>query len=262
MRAQAAAGDRARRARASSRRLPDVDREPAGVGPVSVPAVAEPRQRWRITFARPSRALQTPHREIAERWLADLEALELPLARGPGRAKSALSFAAPLPVGVVAEHEVADLVLAERLAAWQVRDAIAAAIPHELDLVDIHDVWLGSRPLPALVRAADYRSALDGSAPADELERIEEAIGRLLRASTIDRERPRGTGRVRYDLRPLVERVVLDRRVAPALLMRTRFLADRGTGRPEEVIAALEAIVGRPIPVVQTKRERIVLDES
>ena len=262
MRAQVTAGVRARRARASSRRLPDVDREAAGVDPVSVPAVAEPRQRWRITFARPSRALDTPHREIAEHWMAGLEALELPLARGPGRAKSALSFAAPLPVGVVAAHEVADLVLAERLPAWQVRDAIAAAIPHELDLVDIHDVWLGSRPLPALVRAADYCCRLDGALPADELGRIEQAIGRLLRASTVERERPRGTGTVRYDLRPLIEHVVLDRRAGPALRIRSRFLSDRGTGRPEEVVAALEAIALCAIPVVETKRERIVLDES
>ena len=239
-----------------------MDREPAGVVPAPVPAIAEPRQRWRITFARPSRALDTPHREIAERWLAALDALELPLPRGPGRPKSALSFAAPLPVGVVAEHEVADLVFAERLPAWQVRDAIAASMPHELDLVDVHDVWLGSRPLPAIVRAADYCSRLDGAVPAGELERIDQAIGGLLRAPTIERERPRGTGTVRYDLRPLVERIVLDRGAGPALRIRTRFLADRGTGRPEEVVAALEAIAGCPIPVVETKRERIVLDES
>jgi radical SAM-linked protein len=239
-----------------------VDRVPAGPVAGPAPAVAEPRQRWRIAFARPARALDTVHRDIADRWIAGLQAQGLPLPRGEGRPKAPLSFAAPLPLGVVADCELADLVLAERLPAWRVREAVARAIPAELDLLDVHDVWLGSRPLAALVRAADYRTVLDPAVEAADLDRTEHAVDQLMAATTLERERPRAAGTVRYDLRPLLERVRLDRGPDPALRIRTRFLPDRGAGRPEEVVAALEALAGCSIPTSGTTRQRLILAES
>ncbi len=45
------------------------------------------------------------------------------------------------------------------------------------------------------------------------------------------------------------------------LLVRTRFDAERGAGRPEEVVAALAETLGQPIEIGRTVRERLILDE-
>ena len=74
---------------------------------------------------------------------------------------------------------------------------------------------------------------------------------------------PRATSVVRYDLRPLVADVVVATRESAVVVhARTRFDPVRGTGRPEEVIAALEDIAGTPLPVGSIVRERLLLADE
>ncbi len=220
---------------------------------------AEPRQRWRIVFARPEPSDRS-HRELAEAWIAALEAVGLPLPRPAGRPKPPLSFAAPLPNGVAARRELADLWVAQRLPVADVRRAVVGSLPAELVLVDLHDVWLGAPALAAALVAAEYRvdlADIAGTARDD----LVSAAARLLAAPALERTRARAGGSVRYDLRPLVDDVSVQPE-SPALRIRTRFHPERGAGRPEEVLAALAELgagdaVARAGAVV---RERLVLD--
>ena len=110
------------RARPSSGRLADVS-APSAPAP-------EPRQRWRLAVARDADAPDTAQREVAATWTAAIEASGLPLVGGEGqRARSRVSFGAPLPVGMAAERELIDIVLTDRWPAWRVRDALARHIP-------------------------------------------------------------------------------------------------------------------------------------
>ena len=63
-----------------------------------------------------------------------------------------------------------------------------------------------------------------------------------------------------YDLRPLlmsIETAVEEERVV--VRIRTRIHPELGSGRPEEVIAALSDELGTALDAVETVRERLVL---
>lgn len=224
----------------------------------AAPAFAEPRQRWRLVFARPAPS-ERSHREIAEAWTAALAATALPLPRPSGRPRPPLSFAAPLPNGVVAHHELADLWLSERLRLADVRAAVLEALPAELELRDLFDVWLGAPALAASLVAAEYCVELPGL-PEDGTDRLRDAARRLLASPALERERARGSGTVRYDLRPLVADISVQGD-PPSLRIRTTFHPERGAGRPEEVLAALAELEPDSAPpnVGLITRERLVL---
>lgn len=226
--------------------------------PDTAVAASEPRQRWRVVFARPDGTDERTHREIAEAWTASLVREGLPLPRPAGRPRPALAFAAPLPVRVAALRELADLSLGERLPVWRVREAVTRAMPDGIELVDLHDVWLGTPALAASLVAADVRMDLAPDAP--DRGTLAAAGRRLLAAPVLERERARGGGRVRYDLRPLVADVTVSGEEDGTIVrVRLRFDPERGAGRPEEIIAALEDLVAGPIPVLRTTRERLLL---
>ena len=218
--------------------------------------VAEPRQRWRLVFRRLAGAPELGHRELVDTWLERLTACGLPLPRVEGtRARSPLTFAAPLPLGMVVERELADLVLAERRPIAAVRESLSATIPEGLELTDLYDVWLGMPPLAASLAAAEYRVELAD----DDIGDLRDATAALLAAETLPRKRVRGTTLVDYDLRPLLGDI---EQLDAGLRIRTLFDAARGFGRPEEVVAALGELRGRDLQVRSIVRERVILADE
>ncbi len=161
---------------------------------------------------------------------------------------------------MAAERELADLLMAELLPAWRVREALIAVMPEGWSLVDVYDVWVGGQALAGRVVAADYRIELPGVTDPTALAAAAE---HLLVASRLPRVRPKGDGSVTYDLRPLLAEVAVER-VGPgaSLRVRTRIHPTFGTGRPEEVVAALGDRVGRPLAIRAIVRERLVLADG
>lgn len=231
-----------------------------------------PRQRWRLVLARAGDAPEQSQRDLAASWEAAIVASGLPLAWSEGATpRPRISFGAPLPVGMAAHGELIDLVLTERLPVWQVREALAAATPPGWRLVDLGDVWLGGPPLAGRVVAADHRIELAASAPVvpggppagPSADLLAAACRSLLSARRIERERAKGAGVVTYDLRPLVADVRVEDPGPPVVLaVRTRLHPELGTGRPEEVVAALASTVGAPLEVASIVRERLILADD
>ena len=165
-----------------------------------------------------------------------------------------LVFAAPLQLGMLAEHELADLFLAERLAAPALRARLTAGMPPGYRVVDLHDVWVGAPALAPQLVAADYRMTLFG------VER--EELCEPLRPGSWPRSGSRASGAARaktvaYDLRPLIIDLQVRaaglrrpwRRTGPSagaagLWMRLRHSQERGSGRADEVVAALADEMG------------------
>jgi radical SAM-linked protein len=226
---------------------------------------ADPRQRWRLVVARDGggTAAADPQRDVADAWLATLEAAGLPLARTEGaRARARVSFGAPIPVGMAANGELIDVVLTERWPAWRVREALGGRLPAGWRLVELHDVWLAGPPLAGRVAAADYRITLAASPPIDP-GGLRDAARALLAASRIVRQRAKGTGTVDYDLRALLVDVgVADDGPPVVIQTRTRFHPELGTGRPEEVVAAVGDHVGVSLEIATIVRERLILAED
>jgi radical SAM-linked protein len=199
-------------------------------------------------------------REVTERWAAALEAARLPLGRPEGtRSRARLSFGAPLPVGMAAERELIDVVLVERWPLWRVRDALAGHLPEGWRLVDLFDVWLAGPPLAGQVAAGDYRIELEASPDPSVLER---AAGQLLAAASVPRHREKGGRTVEYDLRPLLIGLRLEHGPPTIIRTRTRFHPELGSGRPEEVLAALADLAGAALSARSIVREGVVLAED
>jgi Uncharacterized protein conserved in bacteria (DUF2344) len=218
-----------------------------------------PRQRWRLLLARSADAPEPGSREAVDAWEGALEASGLPLFRAPGRARPRIAFGAPIPAKLELEGELADIILTEFVPTWRVRDGLADHLPLGWRLVDIHDVWLGGPALAGQVVAADYRIEVTGT---DGAELTAAAAG-LLSATELPRERLKGGSTVRYDLRPLLADVGVVSVGPPVVLRaRTRFDPVLGTGRPEEVVAALGDAVGRPLVVASLVRERVILGDE
>jgi radical SAM-linked protein len=207
--------------------------------------------------ARDAGAPALPQRDVGEAWVAAIEGARLPLAHTEGdRPRPRISFGAPLPVGMAAEGELIDVVLLERWPAWRVREALTPTLPEGWRLVDLVDVWLAGPPLAGRVAAADYRIELAGDVSPD---RVSTAAMELVASAAIPRERPKGGTTVTYDLRPLILDVGVDAGPPVAVRTRTRFHPELGTGRPEEVLAALGGLAGTQLEAASIVRERLLL---
>lgn len=229
----------------------------------------EPRQRWRLVAARTAEAPAQAQRDSAGAWERAITAAGLPIAWTTAAVpRPRVSFGAPLPLGVAAEAELIDVVLVERWPAWRVREALLPVLPEGWRLVDLADVWLGGPPLAGRVAAADYRIEVqaetdDGGPDRIDADRLRTACALFMAARSVPRERRKGEGSVRYDLRPLVLGVeVLADGPPVSIRARTRFDPERGTGRPEEVVAALGQLIGAPLRAGTTVRERLLLTDD
>ncbi|MFI5078820.1 MAG: TIGR03936 family radical SAM-associated protein [Vicinamibacteria bacterium] len=198
----------------------------------------------------------TTQRDVEAMWVAAIGETSLPVTRGDdGRPK--VAFGAPLPVGIAADGEYLDLILTERWPVWRVRDALEPVLPDGWTLRDLVDVWLGAPTLAAAVAGADYRITLGGTAGATA---IATAAASMLTEATLPRTRAKGTGTVAYDLRPLLVRLaVVDAGPSTVVMARTRFHQTLGSGRPDEVVAALAERVDGTLDVATVVRERLLL---
>ncbi len=232
-RAAPALEGRLRAGRAAARPRPARDRGPSGRRPS-----AGPRCRWRRARA--------------------------------SNPRPRLAFAAPLPIGMPAEHELLDAILGARVPMATVREGLAGALPAGLRIVDLFDVWIGraraprrpgGRRLPGDRRGPHVRRARRGmsSHPGDPGAAARADQGRgagdPLRPPAVDpldlgdRADPPSGNRPRPgDRLP---------RLGPLLRMRLRHAQDGGIGRPGEVLLALGEVLGRPVDAGTTIRERL-----
>jgi hypothetical protein len=224
---------------------------------------SEPRQRWRITFARDPVAADAVGRALLDAWQAAVESTDLPVARqaeSGGRIR--MAFAAPLPAAARGEREWADIWLVDRVPAWRIRETLEPRLPAAHAWVDAEDVWLGAPALAGHVAAADWRIEVE-PVDATALGRLAAAAGALASARTIPRVRTKGTEQKAYDLRPLLGDFGIEESGGRlTIVARTRFHPELGAGRPEEVVAALADGAGVPLAIVAMTRSRLLLADG
>jgi hypothetical protein len=161
---------------------------------------------------------------------------------------------------MAAEHELAEIVLAEAIPAWRVREGLTRCLPSGWSLVEVHDVWLGAPALAGRVTGAVYRVALEADAGPDA---IGIAAAALMAAAHLMRTRPKGGTSVEYDLRRLLAGIAVAEAGPPVVLrIQTRVDPQRGSGRPEEVVAALRDRIERPMTILWIVRERLIIDDE
>jgi hypothetical protein len=152
-----------------SRGSPEADRSGRERGPAALAARLRPRRGGPIPLA--------PRRGQAVG--ASVPPRRHPRGHERGlQPRPKLIFAAPLQLGMLAEHELADLFLAERLTAPGSARPAGGGDAARLRVVDLHDVWIGAPALAPQLAAADYRLTLLNVEPRPAGERGRAAAGR------------------------------------------------------------------------------------
>ena len=193
--------------------------------------------RLRITFAKTREMRYTSHLDLYRTWERTLRRAKLPLAYSQGyNPHPKINLASALPLGFTSQNEVMDVWLDEDLPSKQVEQALQAAAPPGLVIQQVEPVDERLPTLQTVLEASDYSITF-----LEPVERLDERVKALLAAEELPRER-RGKP---YDLRPLI----LELRCMPddeqgnqRLFARLR-AQEGATGRPEEVIDAIGALV-------------------
>ncbi len=188
--------------------------------------------RYRITFAKTEAMRFTGHLDLHRAWERTFRRAALPLAYSAGFSPHPrLVLAAALPLGCVSENDLLDAWLSDDVADEELLRRLAAAAPPGLRVLAVARADAGGLSLPAQVSSAEYNVSLENPPSTDELE------GRCA-ALLVEDRLPRQRRGKDYDLRPLVEALEVEE---TGRGLRMRLAAREGaTGRPEEVLAALE----------------------
>ena len=199
-------------------------------------------QRLRLTFAHGESLRWISHLDVVRLWERALRRTGLPVAYTHGyNPQLRIQFAAALPTGCFGRAEVADLWMEKAVLPQEAAILIRAQLPPGMELLDVQEVDVHLPSLQSLLRAAEWRVAVDAmDLPWEELE---QRISCLLAADSLPRTRHRRLGQPArsYDLRPLIESLWLEGRDKDGWpILRMRLREEPGaTGRPDEVLEAL-----------------------
>lgn len=195
-------------------------------------------QRLRITFSKGEEIKYISHLDLMRAWERTLRRARIPLAYSQGfNPRPRLFFASALPLGFTGRAEMLDVILEQPMDLREFASRVKEQLPTGLKLEAVVEVPIALPALSSQVVAAEYAVMVESQdAPHEMQSRLE----RLLTASSIPRRRDR-PGRAReYDLRPLIQKLWIMGRRNGVFILGMRLQADEeGTGRPDEVMAAL-----------------------
>ena len=164
-----------------------------------------------------------------------------------------LSFGSALALGWTSEYEILDVKLSVPMGRKRTEEAMRAALPVDLPVLEVRMVD-DRHPAPmAMVRASDYEIALSGETAAATLDAAEE----FLRRESVMAMRKTKSGEREVDVRPMALSLKREGDVLSARLM----LTEKDTLKPDLLVRALAEIAGAEVPEMRIHR-RCLLGED
>jgi radical SAM-linked protein len=199
--------------------------------------------------------------DMGRLWERLLRRAQVPLAYSYGFSPHPrLNFGPPLPVGYSSEGEWLDVWLTAVRDPLAVQQALLPQQPAGVEVVRVAEVDIKAPTPQALVRAARYEVVLWSETPPVA---VQAALQGLLESATLPRQRHRKGEMISYDLRPLIMTLAHEGERSAAegggqrLAMVLR-CGPSGSGRPEEVLAAL----GVPLAHYTIRRTRFLESDT
>ncbi|MFC1968488.1 TIGR03936 family radical SAM-associated protein [Chloroflexota bacterium] len=195
-------------------------------------------QRLRLRFCRGERVKYITHLDLMRCWERTLRRARMPLAYSEGFSPHPrMSLAVPLPLGVTSEAELMDIFLTRWVSTTLFIRAVGQQLPPGIDMLE---AWIMAQGIPSLqsqVRFAEYKVEVESHQSQEE---VESSLHALLSTKHLPWQHSRDTGVRHYDLRALIDRLwVIDWRESWCTLGMKLRCDNRGSGRPEQVAAAL-----------------------
>ena len=209
--------------------------------------------RIRVTFAKQGALRYTGHLDLHKIWERTARRADLALTYSQGfHPQPKMQLAAALPLGFSSRCELVDLRIDGEVDLADLPARLQAAVPPGLAILKVEAVDEISPPLQTQVISAEYEVTFFDEV---DQEKLAGSLAAVLGAASLPRER-RGKP---YDLRPLIETLAC---IEPDADGHTRLfmrLAARegATGRPEEVLAALDV----PYEGARVERTRLIFKE-
>jgi radical SAM-linked protein len=208
-------------------------------------------QRLRVTFTRGEAMKYITHLDLMRFWERALRRAEIPVAYSEGFSPHPqIALAAPLAVGVTSDAELMDVFLESVMTPARFQTQLAPQLPPGVRVVRVEEAGLTLPALQAEMRAAEYDVDIDAPPDVD----VVDAVRGLLAAASFPWEHKRDDETKSYDLRALIHDITVHQ-IEGAVRLKMLLRADNaGSGRPEQVAAAL----GLPAPQ-RIHRTKLVL---
>jgi len=192
-------------------------------------------QRLRITFSKLGIARYIGHLDLHRSWERALRRGGVELAYTGGfHPQPRIQLASALPLGCTSEAEIADIWLSNALAPDVIGKRLCGVLPPGIEISSIVVVATKEKSLQSRLLSAVYESYPTSSCLTGQLSRN---VDCLLGRKHVARSR-RGK---EYDLRPLIEQLVVKENADGAALLVMKLAARPGaTGRPDEVMRELD----------------------
>ena len=207
-----------------------------------------------IRFGKQPRLRFISHLDLQRFFQRALNRTGLPIAWTQGfNPHPILSFGSALALGWTSEYEILDVKLSAPMGRRRTEDAMRAALPVDLPVLEVRMVD-DRHPAPmAMVRASDYEIALSGETAAATLDAAEE----FLRRESVMAMRKTKSGEREVDIRPMALSLKREGDVLSARLM----LTEKDTLKPDLLVRALAEIAGAEVPEMRIHR-RCLLGED
>lgn len=207
-----------------------------------------------IRFGKQPRLRFISHLDLQRFFQRALNRTGLPIAWTQGfNPHPILSFGSALALGWTSEYEILDVKLSAPMGRRRTEDAMRAALPVDLPVLEVRMVD-DRHPAPmAMVRASDYEITLSGETAAATLDAAEE----FLRRESVMAVRKTKSGEREVDIRPMALLLEREGNVLSARLM----LTEKDTLKPDLLVRALAEIAGAEVPEMRIHR-RCLLGED
>ena len=207
-----------------------------------------------IRFGKQPRLRFISHLDLQRFFQRALNRTGLPIAWTQGfNPHPILSFGSALALGWTSEYEILDVKLSAPMGRRRTEDAMRAALPVDLPVLEVRMVD-DRHPAPmAMVRVSDYEITLSGETAAATLDAAEE----FLRRESVMAMRKTKSGEREVDIRPMALLLEREGDVLSARLM----LTEKDTLKPDLLVRALAEIAGAEVPEMRIHR-RCLLGED
>ena len=207
-----------------------------------------------IRFGKQPRLRFISHLDLQRFFQRALNRTGLPIAWTQGfNPHPILSFGSALALGWTSEYEILDVKLSAPMGRRRTEEAMRAALPVDLPVLEVRMVD-DRHPAPmAMVRASDYEITLSGETAAATLAAAEE----FLRRESVMAMRKTKSGEREVDIRPMALSLEREGDVLSARLM----LTEKDTLKPDLLVRALAEIAGAEVPEMRIHR-RCLLGED
>ncbi len=227
------------------------------------PPPPPPVQKLRIRYARRGRLRFSSSRDFARAIERALRRAGVPMAFSGGfHPHPKISYAGAAPTGAASEAEYFEISVTERVDPDLVREALDAALPDGLDIIEVVEAGPGS--LAERLQASDWEIGFPHTDP----EVVRTAVERLLATESAPVTRVFKTGPKTFDAREaLIDARVCTEEMADGgayAILRVVVRHTTPVVRPDDILTALRSVadLGRAVSPVVTRRAQGLLQTA